>query len=261
MQPSFYFVMRSATTRRDPVELEIFKNIYHSIAEEMGAALRRTAFSPNIKERRDYSCAVFDSDAEVIAMGDHMPVHLGSMPMSVRGAIDHFLARKTSVHIQLAAQPKGSVVAVTADAEGSFAQNEPIHLRLALAEERVFMRGSNGIREHEMVVRAMPGGSQGVELKDGKLHYQGTIDLKAVKEQLNDQLSADEEKHKSKFSSKPLDLSHLRLVAFVQNDRSREVYQAKLVPFPMPAGSSASNVEPSTVRPNASTVARDGKKP
>src|SRR5690348_2669279 len=73
---------------RDPIELEIFKNLYHSIAEEMGAALRRTAFSPNIKERRDYSCAVFDADGEVIAMGDHMPVHLGSMPMSVRAAID-----------------------------------------------------------------------------------------------------------------------------------------------------------------------------
>lgn len=74
--------------RRDPVELEIFKNLYHSIAEEMGAALRRTAFSPNIKERRDYSCAVFDSDGQVIAMGDHMPVHLGSMPMSVAAAIE-----------------------------------------------------------------------------------------------------------------------------------------------------------------------------
>jgi N-methylhydantoinase B len=72
----------------DPIELEIFKNLYHSIAEEMGAALRRTAFSPNIKERRDYSCAVFDREGEVIAMGDHMPVHLGSMPMSVRAAID-----------------------------------------------------------------------------------------------------------------------------------------------------------------------------
>ena len=73
---------------RDPIELEIFKNVYHSIAEEMGAALRRTAFSPNIKERRDYSCAVFDAVGEVIAMGDHMPVHLGSMPMSVRAAIE-----------------------------------------------------------------------------------------------------------------------------------------------------------------------------
>src|SRR5258708_943747 len=78
---------------RDPIELEIFKNIFHSIAEEMGAALRRTAFSPNIKERRDYSCAVFDAAGEVVAMGDHMPVHLGSMPMSVRAAIDDLQLR------------------------------------------------------------------------------------------------------------------------------------------------------------------------
>ena len=53
----------------------------------MGAALRRTAFSPNIKERRDYSCALFDAAGDALAMGDHMPVHLGSMPMSVRAAI------------------------------------------------------------------------------------------------------------------------------------------------------------------------------
>jgi len=83
--------------RQDPIELEIFKNIYHSIAEEMGAALRRTAFSPNIKERRDYSCAVFDARGEVIAMGDHMPVHLGSMPMSVRAAIESFPLRPGDV--------------------------------------------------------------------------------------------------------------------------------------------------------------------
>lgn len=71
----------------DPTKLEIFKNLFHSVAEEMGAALRRSAFSPNIKERRDYSCAAFNSAGEVLAMGDHMPVHLGSMPMSVAAAI------------------------------------------------------------------------------------------------------------------------------------------------------------------------------
>ena len=73
--------------RTDLIELEVFKHLFHSIAEEMGAALRRTAFSPNIKERRDYSCALFDAAGNVLAMGDHMPVHLGSMPMSVRAAI------------------------------------------------------------------------------------------------------------------------------------------------------------------------------
>ena len=71
----------------DPIELAIFRSAFHSIAEEMGAALRRTAFSPNIKERRDYSSAVFDGDSNVIAMGDDMPVHLGSMPMSVQAAL------------------------------------------------------------------------------------------------------------------------------------------------------------------------------
>lgn len=72
----------------DPVALAVFQNAMTSIAEEMGAALRRSSVSPNIKERRDYSCAIFDSRGRVIAMGDHMPVHLGSMPMSVASAIE-----------------------------------------------------------------------------------------------------------------------------------------------------------------------------
>ena len=72
----------------DPIDLAVFKSATRSVAEEMGAALRRTAFSPNIKERRDYSCAIFDGAGQLIAMGDHMPVHLGSMPMSVRAAVD-----------------------------------------------------------------------------------------------------------------------------------------------------------------------------
>ena len=73
----------------DPVKLEIFKSLFHSIAEEMGATLKRTAFSPNIKERRDYSCAIFDAQGRMVAQGDHMPVHLGSMPLSVAAAIKH----------------------------------------------------------------------------------------------------------------------------------------------------------------------------
>ncbi len=56
----------------------------------MGVVLRKTAFSPNIKERRDYSCAVYDARGDTVAMGDHMPVHLGAMPLSVRSVIDRF---------------------------------------------------------------------------------------------------------------------------------------------------------------------------
>jgi N-methylhydantoinase B/oxoprolinase/acetone carboxylase alpha subunit len=75
--------------RVDPIEFEIFKSLFVSIAEEMGVTLCRTGFSPNIKERLDYSCAIYDAAGETIAQGDHLPVHLGAMPMSVRAAIDH----------------------------------------------------------------------------------------------------------------------------------------------------------------------------
>ena len=71
-----------------PIEFEVFKNLFLSIAEEMGVTLCRTGFSPNIKERLDYSCAVYDAHGDTIAQGDHMPVHLGAMPLSVRAAID-----------------------------------------------------------------------------------------------------------------------------------------------------------------------------
>ncbi|HRW92554.1 MAG TPA: hydantoinase B/oxoprolinase family protein [Thermotogota bacterium] len=71
----------------NPIQLELFKNRFISVAEEMGVTLQRTAFSPNIKERRDYSCALFSESGELIAQAAHIPVHLGSMPMSVRSAI------------------------------------------------------------------------------------------------------------------------------------------------------------------------------
>ena len=71
----------------DPVRLEVYHNLFASIAEEMGAALQRSSHSPNIKERRDFSCALFDGEGRLVAQGDHMPVHLGAMPMSVEATL------------------------------------------------------------------------------------------------------------------------------------------------------------------------------
>ncbi len=73
----------------NPILLEVFKNRFSSISEEMGVTLNRTAFSPNIKERRDFSCAIFDENGDMIAQAAHIPVHLGSMPMSVKSAIEN----------------------------------------------------------------------------------------------------------------------------------------------------------------------------
>jgi len=72
----------------DPVRLEIFKHLFASVAEAMGVTLGRTGYSPNIKERLDYSCALFMGDGRLLAQAAHIPVHLGAMPASVRAALE-----------------------------------------------------------------------------------------------------------------------------------------------------------------------------
>src|SRR5690606_21320379 len=74
-------------TAVDPVMLEVFNNLFMSIAEQMGATLEKTSYSVNIKERLDFSCAIFDRNGNLIANAPHMPVHLGSMGESVQTVI------------------------------------------------------------------------------------------------------------------------------------------------------------------------------
>ena len=82
-----------------PFELEIFRNILSSIAEEMGMILVRAAFSPNIKERRDLSCAIFESNGEMIAQAAHIPVHLGSMSFSVKSVLEELDIQEGDIFI------------------------------------------------------------------------------------------------------------------------------------------------------------------
>jgi 5-oxoprolinase (ATP-hydrolysing) len=77
----------AAGTRVDPVTLELFNNVFMNIAEQMGLRLQNTAYSVNIKERLDFSCALFDAEGSLIANAPHMPVHLGSMSESIRAVI------------------------------------------------------------------------------------------------------------------------------------------------------------------------------
>ncbi len=79
----------AAGTQVDPVRLEIFNNLFMSIAEQMGTTLQNTSHSVNIKERLDFSCAIFDAQGELVANAPHIPVHLGSMGESVQSVIRH----------------------------------------------------------------------------------------------------------------------------------------------------------------------------
>ncbi len=79
-----------AGTRLSAVELEVVRHALAGVADEMGIALRRAAYSPNIKERADCSAAVFDAAGQMVAQAEHIPVHLGAMPRSVEAAIERF---------------------------------------------------------------------------------------------------------------------------------------------------------------------------
>ena len=80
----------SAESGVDPVTLEVVRNACAAVCEEMNATLVRTSYSPNIKERKDCSCALFDAEGSLVAQAENMPVHLGAMPFSVGAALDAF---------------------------------------------------------------------------------------------------------------------------------------------------------------------------
>ncbi len=89
-QPKKSPARKSPAVVRDPLRLEVFQHLFAAAAEEMGVALMRSAFSPNIKERRDFSCAIFDPQGQMVAQAAHVPVHLGAMPASVQAALTAF---------------------------------------------------------------------------------------------------------------------------------------------------------------------------
>jgi 5-oxoprolinase (ATP-hydrolysing) len=88
-------ISNQAESSPDPVKLEIFNNLFMSVAEQMGVTLQNTSYSVNIKERLDFSCAIFDRDGNLIANAPHIPVHLGSMGESVRTIITN---RHNNIH-------------------------------------------------------------------------------------------------------------------------------------------------------------------
>jgi len=172
-----------AGTELDPVRLELFNRRFMSVAEQMGVALERTAHSVNIKERLDFSCAVFDADGGLVANAPHMPVHLGSMSASVRSA--------AAAHPDLA---PGDAVAVNAPYDGGthlpdITVVRPVHD--PASGERLFYIASRG--HHADVGGIAPGSmppfstsieEEGVQFRNVRIVDNGTFLDTAVREVL-----------------------------------------------------------------------------
>jgi len=159
----------------NPILLQVFKNRFAAIAEEMGVTLGRTAFSPNIKERRDYSCALFDRHGDMIAQAAHIPVHLGSMPLSVKSAIE-----------QVAMNPGDMVMLNNPFNGGTHLPDITLVMPVFIDDEAAFYVAN---RAHHADVGGMTSGSmplssslfqEGVIISPVKLVERGAIDRKIL---------------------------------------------------------------------------------
>lgn len=161
----------------------------------------------------------------------------------LRKLIDESLTKQSPISIALNANRDGSTITFSADVTGE--TPDSMRLYLVIAEGSVPFAAANGIRLHEMIVRDIPSGMQGIAPKEGKLAHNGTFNVDELRLRLKDELAEVEEAQLQKLPAKPLDLDDLHLVAFVQNTTDGSIVQAARIALPAAQTASA---EDGTVR-------------
>ncbi len=174
--------------------------------------------------------SLFLNGAEVQVSGMYGPMfNAGVGYTQLREQLTPMLAETTDLRISVTADRSGSMVKVNAQVEGLPSETGLLRLRMCLVEPEISLTAPNGIRLHENVVRAMPGGAEGIAVKEGKLTFAGEVDVEQIRSEILAGLEEVESQLNQPFAEKPLDLAELRVVAFVQNDKSREVLQSVIV--------------------------------
>ncbi len=180
---------------------------------------------------------------------------------SLRQFIEPQLSQKSPLKVRLAAKVEDDVLQIAADVQGlDQLKEEPgeVRLRVVIAEDEIHFLAKNGVRSHEMIVRRMVGGPEGIAAKEGKLTMKEAIPLADLKASLSDYLKKYEESENVDFPAKPLELKRLHIVAFVQNDESREVLQTNAVS--VSAGDSTSTTKRITPAAGNAPVRTSSKK-
>jgi hypothetical protein len=140
--------------------------------------------------------------------------------------IDPLLEESAKLKLKATATQKGSKVDIKAEVSEVAKPSDELRLRLALVEEKVDYTGTNKIAEHHQVVRALPGGADGLAVKEKSAKQSATVDLEELKKSLKDYLDKFAEKKPFPTKDQPLELKKLKVVAFVQDDATGEVLQA-----------------------------------
>lgn len=165
-----------------------------------------------------------------LAIGGGFMPHVKQLFEQMRNGVDAILQQTTDATLTASAEVKDGRLHFGAQVGGLETADKKLQLRFALAEDEVGFVARNGIRRHEMVVRRMLNGRDGIAIEEGRSTYSASTSLAEIKQDLVDYLDKFEKGSGIMFSVKPLELARLHVVAFVQDDASKEVVQMASVP-------------------------------
>ncbi len=172
-------------------------------------------------------------DGRLVSGVGGLLIHVPRVYERIRAPIDKLLQQpkpKHEIEIKLKAQAQNGVLNVTAEVVSNKPLPKTVRLRTVLAEDEISYVAKNGVRRHEMIVRAMLGGAEGVAPQNGKLQLQASLNLNELKKKLKTYLEKIEKQRGYHFPAKPLKMEALHVVAFVQDDQTHEIWQTAIVP-------------------------------
>jgi hypothetical protein len=194
--------------------------------------------------RKDYYAAEVAGTPTILIDGQLVEYNVGgaysnapNIYEELASTVSESTAQPPEGSIDLKASVAGEKLSIDVTASAPEKPADTVRLRVVIAESEIDYGASNGIKEHEMVVREMPGGAAGIAAVQGQFAFQQEIPLIELRDRLNEGLTAAERQlsqeygERVKFRTRPLDLRRLTVVAFLQDDTTREVLQAAVVPI------------------------------
>ena len=188
--------------------------------------------------RQEYYASDIRGTPTVLVNGTQAPFPVGGMYgrselvyRSLAGMLTTLVMEPTPAEVNLSATVEGDKLHIVAKGSTKEKAFDTVKLRIVIAENEIDFPAPNGILEHSMVVRGMPGGAEGIASKNGEFTFDETISLTELRDQMNDYLDAFETRRGPVFPSRPGSLKRISVVAFLQDDVTHEILQAALVPI------------------------------
>ncbi|MEZ6046611.1 MAG: hypothetical protein R3C11_13765 [Planctomycetaceae bacterium] len=192
--------------------------------------LKRHASLQRLTPDNRYGSPMITLNGKLVRMGGAFLEQIPQWQSEFLTMLQPLRSKSTPIKLSVTAHAENKQLTINATSEGLVPPLDNIRLKLALAEEEVYYVGSNGIRTHHMVVRYMPGGTNGITATGEQFSHEEVIDLPKIKEELLNYIEAFEQQSNYQFGDKPMHLKKMYVVGFIQNEENNEILQSVKVP-------------------------------